>query len=351
MQWPLQIDLKFCLINAENLFLLFDQTGRPDLTTMTEQQWQKLSTSVYDNKPLRKAHALAKSLLEINADIIMLCEVGGLESLKNFNELFLGGAYAPCLLEGNSDRNIDVGFLVRKSLNFYYDLYSNKNRSINFLYPHERDSLANGYPLKGGKTYQSHKFSRDVLELRLFTGDPEKPFLLILLTHLKSRLDPERIDPNGFERRQAELKTLIEIYQELSQKYPGVPIMVGGDFNGNASANATDEEFRSLYAATDLQDVLHLSTLANEERATYYQIRNAGRVDGRQIDFVFFSQALKKYLKEKSASVYRYRNELGLPQDPPSSLEAKLLLPSDHYPLVFELQGLPLGVPRTGTKV
>lgn len=348
MQWPLQIDLKFCLLNAENLFLLFDQGARPDPASLTEQQWQKLSTSVYDNKPLRKSQALAKSLLEIDADIVMLCEVGGLESLKNFNELFLGGRYAPCLMEGNSNRNIDVGFLVKKSLSFYYDLYSNKNRSINFLYPHERDSLANGYPLKGGKTFQSHKFSRDVLEMRLFTQDPEKPFLLILLTHLKSRLDPERIDPNGFERRQAELKTLIEIYKELSQKYPGVPVMVAGDFNGNASANATDEEFRALYDSTDLQDVLEVALLTHEERATYYQIRNAGRVDGRQIDFVFFSRFLKKHLKEKSASVYRYRNELGLPQDPPGSLEAKLLLPSDHYPLVFEIQGLPLEI-KTGT--
>jgi hypothetical protein len=114
-----QIDLKFCLINAENLFLLFDGDAHPDPLKLTEAEWQKLSTSVYENKSLRKSQALARSLLEINADIIMLCEVGGLESLKNFNQLFLGGAYSPCLLEGNSDRNIDVGFMVRKSLNFY----------------------------------------------------------------------------------------------------------------------------------------------------------------------------------------------------------------------------------------
>ena len=336
------IDLKFCLINAENLFLLFDGEAQPDPLKINEAEWQKLSTSVYENKSLRKSQALARSLLEINADIIMLCEVGGLESLKNFNQLFLGGAYSPCLMEGNSNRNIDVGFLVKKNLSFYFDLHSNRNRFINFLYPHERDSLANGYPLKGGKVFHSHKFSRDVLELRLFTQDREKPFLILLLTHLKSRLDPERIDPNGFERRQAELKTLVEIYHELIQKYPGVPLMVSGDFNGNASVVSTDEEFRSLYAATDLQDVLELDAVANENRSTFYQIRNAGRVDGRQIDFAFLSTLLKPYLKPKSASVYRYKNEVGLPMDPPQSLEAKLLLPSDHYPVVFELIGIPL---------
>lgn len=354
MQWPAgnsnhpgTLNLRLCLINAENLFLLFDQTPSSIEPSLSENQWQKLSSSLYENKPLRKTRALAQTLKDIDADIVMFCEVGGFESLKNFNELFLDGRYSPCLLEGNSNRNIDVGFLIKKSLPFYFDVHTNKNRSINFLYPHERESLANGYPVKDGKTFQSHKFSRDVLELRLFNKDREKPFLMILLTHLKSRLDPEKIDPNGFERRHAELKTLIDIYNEVQKKYSQVPILVCGDFNGNASAQATDEEFRFLYENSDLQDVLHLSSLEPADRATYYQIRNGGRVDGRQIDFAFFSELSKSFLKARSASVYRYKNELGMPHDTPHSLEAKLLLPSDHYPLVFELENLPVDGPST----
>ncbi len=342
MQWSPTLDLKFCFLNTENLFLLFDQLPLGDVNSLSEGQWQKLSTSVYENKPLRKTQELARAIKDINADIVMLCEVGGQESLKNFNEYFLDAAYSPCLMEGNSERNIDVGFLIKKNVNFYYDLYSNKNRPINFLYPHERLSLKNGYPVKDGKTITSHKFSRDVVELRLFTRDKEKPFMIILLTHLKSRLDPERIDPNGFERRRAELKALLEIYKELSGKYPNVPIMISGDMNGNATCVSTDEEFKPIYTETDLQDVLEIDGITQPDRATFYQVRNNGnRTEGRQIDFAFLSENLRKYLKPKSSSVYRYKDHTGMSVDTPQNLDAKLLLPSDHYPLVFEISQIP----------
>ncbi len=344
MQWPPTLDLKFCLLNAENLFLLFDHALPAPPHKMNEAQWQRLSTSVYENKPLRKTLEMAKALTDINADIILLCEVGGIESLQNFNTHFLNGAYSPCLIEGNSDRHIDVGFLVRKNLPFYFDLVSNKERLIQFLYPHERDSLQAGYPVKNGKSFQSHKFSRDVVELHLFQKEKDKPFLILLLTHLKSRLDPERIDPFGFERRQAELKTLLEIYKELTARFPFVPLMVAGDMNGNASVTATDEEFKTLYAETDLQDVLEIAGVPVADRPTFFQIRHGGRVDGKQIDFAFASEHLKKYLKAQNTYVYRYKNDLGLPHDTPHNLDTKQLLPSDHYPLVFEITHIPIQI-------
>lgn len=319
---------------------MFDQTPGNEALQLKESQWQRLSVSVYENKPLKKTLDLAKALKEINADIIMLCEVGGFESLKNFNQLFMDDVYSPCLIEGNSERNIDVGFLIRKNLPFYFDLQSNKNRPINYLYPHERESLNNGYPVKGGKITNSHKFSRDVAELRLFTSDKEKPFLIILLAHLKSRLDPDRIDPNGFERRRAELLTLLEIYKELETVHPETPLLVAGDFNGNAGILNTDEEFKDLYATTALKDVLEVSQLPAEERATFYQVRNGGRAEGRQIDFAFLSPKMQTLLKPQSAYVHRYKDEFGSPYPIPKNLDAKLSLPSDHYPLVFEIENL-----------
>lgn len=333
--WPQNVSLKFCLLNAENLFLLFDQnagTGVPQ----DEAEWQRRSTSVYENKSLRQTRELARTVLEINPDVLMLCEVGGFESLKNFNELFLGNGYSPILLEGNSERNIDIGFLIRKNAPFYFDLLSNKNRPINYLYPHERESLT------GPVTrVQSHKFSRDVVELKFFQRDREKPFLITLLAHLKSRLDRDRIDPGGFERRQAELKTLVEIYEELEAKYPTVPKMVCGDFNGNAGSLQTDEEFRPLYERTELKDVLELGSVSTENRWTFYQVRNGGRAEGRQIDFCFLSPLLAPFLKKDSARVFKYKDERGFEIDIPQTLDAKLLLPSDHYPLVFEIENLP----------
>ncbi|HEY8272440.1 MAG TPA: hypothetical protein VIG33_16225 [Pseudobdellovibrionaceae bacterium] len=336
MTWKETLNLKFCFLNAENLFLLFDEAPTPETIKanlrLDETKWQRLSSSTFENKPLKKCFELAKTLKEINADIIMLCEVGGSESLKNFNLLFLGDAYSPILTEGNSNRNIDVGFLIRKNLPFYFDLQSNKNRLINYLYPHERESVK--------ASVKSHKFSRDVAELRLFKKNVEKPFLGILLTHLKSRLDPEGIDPGGFERRQAELLALLEIYKEFSEKHPQTPLMAAGDFNGNASSANTDEEFKPLYERTELKDVLELMGLSLENRATFYQVRSNNKTEGRQIDFCFLSNLLAKHLKEKSAFVYRYKDEFGMGLGIPMTLDAKLRLPSDHYPIVFEIENL-----------
>lgn len=338
------VNLKLCFLNAENLFLMFDHAPGPEALSLTETQWQRLSISIYENKPLAKCQALAKAIKEIDADIFMLCEVGGFESLKNFNELFLGGSYSPALTEGNSKRNIDVGFLVRKNLNFYFDLQSNKHRPINYLYPHERESIKTNYSVTSVPNTKapnpSHKFSRDVAELRLFQRNVDKPFLGILLTHLKSRLDPEGIDPRGFERRQAELKTLLEIYKDFTTKHPRVPMIVAGDFNGNATRTETDEEFKPLYETTDLKDVLELTNASTESRATFYQVRNAGKTEGRQIDFCFLSTDAAPLLKPGSAYVYRYKDEFGMDYGAPMTLEAKLRLPSDHYPLVFEIENV-----------
>lgn len=337
MSWARNIPLKCCLLNAENLFLLFDQKPQRNLQQYDETQWQKLSTSIYENKPLKKCFDLQKTLNDIDADIILLCEVGGPESLNNFNEYFLEKKYSPAIIEGNSDRNIDVGFLIKKDLNFYYDLLSNKHRPINYLYPHERQSADAGYPAK----LTSHKLSRDCIELRLFERDREKPFLIFLLTHLKSRLDPERIDPGGQERRAAELKTVVEIYQELANKYPQVPISLCGDLNGDASRSSPDQEFKPIYELTDLEDVLEHTQVKRELRSTFYQIRNGGRSEGKQIDYAFINPELKKYLKPQGSYVYRYKDEFGFNIDAPTSLDAKLQLPSDHYPLVFEFIQLP----------
>src|SRR4051812_21991042 len=185
--WPEKISLKCALLNSENLFLLFDRPLSLELTKADETEWQRLSTSVFPNKPLGKVKELSRALDDIKADIVMLCEIGGPESLANFNNLFLNQQYSPVVIEGNSDRSIDVGFLIKKNQPFYYDLVSNKNRPINYLYPHERD------PSMPGIKVTSHKFSRDAVELRLFQKNRDNPFLVIILTHLKSPLDKDRI--------------------------------------------------------------------------------------------------------------------------------------------------------------
>lgn len=330
------VNLKFCLLNAENLFLLFDHPIPKNFEKMEEIQWQKLSTSIYENKPLFKLQHLARTIQDTHSDIVMLCEVGGLESLKNFNTMFLNNEYSPILIEGNSDRNIDVGFLIKKNQSFYFDLLTHKNRDLNFLYPHELKSKAENYPLK----IQSHKFSRDCAELRLFTREIDKPFLIVLLTHLKSPLDPERIDPNGTERRGAELKTCLEIFTELKSQFKDTPIIFAGDFNGTASSVNTDPEFLPLHQTTSLKDIFEIANVNSENRYTFYQVRSGLRSDGRQIDYCFIDDNFKHLLNTQSVAVCDFKDEFGSPIKKPETLEQKMALPSDHYPIVFTLDNV-----------
>lgn len=332
MNLPQTIDLTVALLNAENLFLLFDQPVTPDSLKLDEIQWQKLSSSVFPNKSLAKLKELAKSFQDMNPDIILLCEVGGLESLKNFNELFLKNQYSCALIEGNSDRNIDVGFLIKKNLSFYFDLATNKNRPINFNYENERQL----------KNPPETKLSRDCAELKLFVRDSSKPFFFFLLTHLKSRLDPERKDPNGYHRRKAELRTVADIAIELTTTHPDVPLILAGDFNGNASLKNTDEEFKYLYESTAFRDVFEVAGTVDDKRFTYAQVRSGQKTEGRQIDYCFLSEKAILYLNHESASNYRYKDDYGFPLDLPNNLEQKLGLPSDHYPIYFKLINVPL---------
>jgi endonuclease/exonuclease/phosphatase family metal-dependent hydrolase len=337
-----KLDIKFLWFNAENLFLLSDQVLKADHLKLDEIQWQKLSTSISENKSLAKTKSIAKIILDKSPDVVALCEVGGFESLKNFGTLFLKDLYSPALIESNSNRNIDIGFLIKKGSPFYFDVASNRNRPINFLYPHERENLDVMAIGKDGKP-ASHKFSRDVSELHLFQQNREKPFLIVLAAHLKSRLDPEGIDPHGFERRQAELRTLLEIYRELEEKFhQEVPIIVTGDFNGNASCVETDSEFQMIYTSTGLQDIGELAQLSAEKRATYYQVNRNSKTEARQLDYCFLSPIAKTLLKSPSVDFYRYKDHLGQIIDPPNNLDAKLNLPSDHYPIYFELTDVPL---------
>ena len=101
-------------LNAENLFLFMDRYKGQDLERMIEEEWQKCSTAPTPNKSLRKTWGLAETIREITPDIVMLNEVGGEESLKNFNHYFLAGQYRPMTIEGNSDRGIDLAYLVKE---------------------------------------------------------------------------------------------------------------------------------------------------------------------------------------------------------------------------------------------
>jgi endonuclease/exonuclease/phosphatase family metal-dependent hydrolase len=322
--------LRFVQFNVENLFLFLDLYKGQDFNSISEPEWRALSTSTTHNKSLRKVRGLAEVIKELNPDILMLNEVGGLESLQNFNTHFLSSAYVPYLKEGNSLRGIDVGYLLKKDLPYKPVLISHKNRPIHFLYPHESQTPA------GGK---SHYFSRDVAELRLFEAGETSPRYVVLLTHLKSKLDADRIDAEGRLRRGAELKALVDLYNEIQHEVgPQTPILVCGDLNGVASRHGTEEEFRYLHEKSDLLEALEVAETPLEERFTQVQISHSGKQQLVQIDYVLFSPNLREKVLPKETFVYRFKDPNGQRAPIPRHIDERNIHPSDHYPVVVTIR-------------
>lgn len=332
---------RFIGFNAENLFLYLDEPPAKEVRLLSEEEWRKLSRSTVENKPLNHILEIARSIEELNPDFLMLSEVGGRESLANFSRYFLNDRYVPHLIEGNSDRGIDLGFLVRRDLPFKYDMISHKNRKLDFLYPHEKQSVEFGYThIRSGRV-KGHRFSRDVVELRCFGHDDEVPELIVMLVHLKSPLDRDRIDPGGRDRRRAEQEMLVKIYREVRQEFVGqqVPVMIAGDFNGAIYGARADEEFETL-RGTDLKCCLDVAGVPEDERFTWIHVHNKRPNFSKQLDYILISPELFSRVDREETWVYRFRDETGFYRIIPRNQNEKRLLPSDHYPVVLTLNSV-----------
>lgn len=322
--------LKIVQFNVENLFIYMDLYEGQDLSSMDQKNWKQVSGSSTPNKPIHKIRALANSIEDMSPDIVGLNEVGGEESLRNFNKYFLNEAYEVHIKEGNSLRGIDVGYLVKKNLGLKPLLLSHKNRPIDFLYPHEEATAS------GGK---SHYFSRDVLELRLFEPGKNSPGLVLLLTHLKSKLDSDGVDFEGRLRRHAELKTLVKIYNEVRKELGSeAGLLVLGDLNGVARKGVHEAEFNELHSDTDLIDSFTLLNMEESQKLSQVQIDRDGKQNVMQIDYIFVSPNLADHVKEDEGGPYFYKTELGNEAPLPKNLEERDRLPSDHYPVRITLQ-------------
>lgn len=312
--------------NLENFFIFIDKELPNHWPDISEDLWQTLTHSTVKLKSLKKIKKISCLINEQNPDIMILNEVGGKESLENFNRLFLNENYKVELIEGNSDRGIDIGYLIKKDLNLNFLLISHKERPLNFIYPHEDVNIK-----------KTHYFSRDVAELRIFNKlQDQSPCMVILAVHLKSKLDRDGIDPEGRSRRQAELKTLLEIYKEVKRETRDqVPILIGGDFNGIAHSKKCEIEFTPIYSETDLNDVMELMDVPEENRYTQIIFNSLNQAHRVQIDYFFIDKKYKKLIH--SAYTHRFKDEGGIEIMPPIKLEQRLSLPSDHYPIVCDL--------------
>lgn len=308
--------LKVLVLNAENLFVFMDKWKGDLVAEMNEIQWQLSNAGLLDNKPLLKLLNLAHTIRNIDPDVVLITEVGGLVSLENFNQHFLAGSYNCHLEEGNSDRGIDMGFLLKAP--WQAKLMSHREHPLD----HARYT----------------RFSRDVLLLEL--AKDNQVWFNVALVHLKSKLNMRGEDFEGRTRRAVEVRALAQLLKALD---PSVPLLLGGDFNGQAAWPEPEPEFLPLYHLTNLKDVVELSHLPPEERFSYVYFRSGTRIL-QQLDYLFLNDAAQRLLIPESVQFPRYVDFRGILLPIPVTQDQKRLLPSDHFPLYaeFDLSQHPL---------
>lgn len=310
--------MKICLFNVENFFLLHNQGD------------------VF-KKPQDKVEWIARTLKEIDADITMLCEVGGYESLDLFNSKYCNSEYHCALLKGNSNRGIEMGYLIKKNFPLQFEHFGHADDSIEFNYAHEIEE--NKKLLLEELKTPPHKFSRDISELRI-KKDGEV-VMILLLVHLKSKWDRDGVDFNGKERRKAELKALVKTYNRLRAEFNfKVPVVVAGDLNGNAQRGNQEPEFDDLYAFTDLDDVLEVIDEPLERRQSFFYFGRDNTRESFQLDYIFLPKELQTLVKKEESGIYLFRDTHGVPLAYPQESFQRYALPSDHYPVVVSLKFL-----------
>lgn len=310
-------ELTLCEYNLENLFISMEYYAGQDLKAISEEGWKSFALPQLrqKQKPLFKLFGIAEAIETIDPDVLMVTEVGGKDSLANLNRHFLRDRYDVYYVEGNSTRNIDLGFLVKKGIGYEIEARSNRDTPVE----------VRAY---NGKYVT--RFSRDVAELRLIEkGHLE---LMILLVHLKSMLSSEQ-DYKGKNQRTAEANALASIYEKYRNEMPEVPIVVGGDFNTQLSSIELE-----LLRRTDLTDFHDCLKTPQEERVSLIHFEVDGTPKQNILDYLLISPQLRDRVVKEKSYTFRYKTFYDIPEPLPDVPQRRYRLPSDHYPLVLTIK-------------
>lgn len=278
--------VKLATFNAENFYLLLDrELSTAELLELGDGEYLAMNKSIYNpNKELEKIASIAKTILDHEFDFVGLCEVGGLETLENFNRHFLGKRYDCYLKEENSNRGIFVGALVRKGA----------FGSV---------SAANAPGL----------FSRNLLRVELAR---EGVALRVYVVHLKSQYGKDR----GIERRMREVAQLSSMVERRN-------CVVMGDFNGILVRGEHQFEFEP-FLELPFRDVLEAMGVPPKARFSHFHF--GGKPSFNQLDYIFCSDDVA--VLDGGAILDQM----------PVNWEQRRRLPSDHLFLTATVRAFPL---------
>ena len=231
--------------------------------------WAELTTEPVNE--LASLH-IAQVMRDVGAHVLGVVEAESRELLVAFSTSLLREVgWTPydqvMLIEGNDDRGINVGLLVRDG-HAVADIRSHVG---------ERD--------KSGVI-----FSRDCAEYHVVDGSGNR--LVVLVNHLKSKGYGSPGDPMGAQRRFRQAARIAMIYNGLVDE--GVEhIAVIGDLNDDPTSTA----LRPLFDRTPVRDISeHPDFVWGPRRGTF-------RGNAEKLDYILLSPAL--YAKAGGGGIFR----------------------------------------------
>ncbi len=256
-------------------------------------------------KPNGELRPLVRMLDQLDADIVLLQEVGSLASLTLLNGRLARPYAYPGLVPGNSDRSIHLAVLSRHRVRLVshhhcmlFDAQGSK------LQDHETEAAARAGQLS------PLRFCRDLLRVDVL--GLELP-LSIFAVHLKSRTNRDWRTLAADEIRAAECRRIGELMAEFRACHPHALMILCGDFNDRLSSDAL-APLQRLAMQDPLGDLLQRN---GRNPSTYWPKRRM------RIDHILVCQHAAARVLADSARIHASR---------------MAQTASDHYPVSLELQ-------------
>ncbi len=227
-----------------------------------------VESELLPGKPEDQLRHLAESIRGLNADVIAMEEVENRPFLKKFAQTYLAGTgyCETVLIEGNSDRGIDVGLLSKLPLGPVTSY-----RHIDF-------PDANGHPMR---------FQRDLLRVNV---RPEGyADFDIFVVHLKSKHDPAA----SLILRKGEAGEIRSVFDQVLTDDPNARFLLCGDFNDTFDS----EPLKRIVGAGDRALHEFFDELPKDKQISY------NRTYLSMIDFILASPAMSRTYVKDSYSI------------------------------------------------
>ncbi len=257
----------------------------------------------HPKKP-RELRELARMVAKIDAQVIGLQEVENDASLVELNERLANPYPHGELVEGNSKRGINLGFLSRVPLT----LASHRQLVLKDEAGQELHEFADAHAAQAGQSAPL-LFQRDLLLAQVEIGQFT---VAVFNVHLKSRIENDWSSISSDDVRLAEARAVSNIVTRYKAQNPQHLAILLGDFN-----QRHDHASLAPIMSMGYFDPVSTELLPNNTQLSTHWSKPRDR-----IDFILLCDAARQRYVKGSATVHR---------------EAGARKASDHYPVSIRL--------------